>query len=151
MKLDRKVGVGFGIILLMGNKVLLGKRNEDPEKASSLLHGAGKWTLPGGKLHFGESIEEEAKREVMEETGIRLNSVKIIAVNNDMVETAHFVTIGTLSEDYEGEARVMEPDEITEWKWFELKRLPRPLYSPSEKLLNNYFKNEFYIPEKKSG
>ena len=142
---DKKIGVGFGVMLLRDNKILLGKRHEDPQKASSLLKGAGTWTMPGGKLNFGETFVEGAKREVMEETGIKLNSAKVIAINNDMVESAHFVTIGLLSEDFEGEAKVMEPDEIVQWKWFGLNELPSPLYFPSEKVLKNYNKQEFYI------
>jgi 8-oxo-dGTP diphosphatase len=144
---DVKVGVGCGVLLLKNGKVLLGKRNEDPEKASSLLNGAGQWTMPGGKLEFGETFEEGARREVMEETSIRLNSARVIAVNNDIVETAHFVTVGLLSEDFEGEAKVMEPDEITEWGWFDLDSLPKPLYFPSEEILKNYLQKRFYLPK----
>lgn len=62
MEEKKKVGVGFGVMMLKDGKVLLGKRHEDPEKASSLLNGAGTWTMPGGKLHFGETFEEGAKR-----------------------------------------------------------------------------------------
>ncbi len=68
------IGVGFGVLLLKDGKMLLGKRHEDPSKASSALHGEGTWTMPGGKLHFRESFEEGAKREVLEETGIKLTS-----------------------------------------------------------------------------
>ncbi len=144
---ERMIGVGFGVMLLRDGKVLLGHRHDDPTKASSLLNGAGKWTMPGGKLHFGETFEEGAKREVIEETGIRLGSAKVIAVNNDMTKTAHFVTVGMLAEEFSRKARVMEPDEITEWGWFGLKALPRPMYLPSEKLLKNYLQNKFYIEE----
>ena len=140
-----KVGVGFGVMILKDNKILLGKRHENPEKASSMLRGAGTWTMPGGKLEFGETFEEGAKREVMEETGIRLNDSRVICVNQDIIESAHFVTIGLFSEDFEGEPRVMEPDEITEWKWFDLNELPKPLFFPSKKVLDNYFRKEFYI------
>ena len=142
---EKRIGVGFGVIIVRNGKVLLGKRHEDPAKASSLLNGAGKWTMPGGKLHFGESFEEGAKRETMEETGIKLNDVKVICVNNDIVETAHFVTIGLYSENFENDAKVMEPDEITEWKWFGLDELPSPLYFPSAKVLENYRQGKFYI------
>jgi 8-oxo-dGTP diphosphatase len=142
---DKKIGVGFGVMLLKDGKILLGKRHDDPLKASSLLNGAGKWTMPGGKLHFGESFEVGAKREVLEETGINLKLAKVICVNNDTVEGAHFVTIGLLSDNFEGEPKVMEPDEITEWRWFELDKLPSPLYFPSAKVLQNYRQNQFYI------
>ena len=58
MKDTKKPGVGFGVILLKDKKVLLGKRHEDSKKADSELHGEGAWTLPGGKLEFGEEFEE---------------------------------------------------------------------------------------------
>jgi 8-oxo-dGTP diphosphatase len=38
----------------------------------------------------------------------------------------------------EGEAQVMEPDEITQWQWFALDTLPSPLFFPSEKVIKNY-------------
>ncbi len=142
---DKKIGVGFGVMLIKEGKILLGRRHEDPEKASSALKGAGTWTMPGGKLHFGESFEEGAKREVMEETSITLNSARVIAINNDVVEGAHFVTIGLISGDFKGGVDVMEPDEITQWKWFDLEDLPSPLYFPSKKIINNYLSKEFYL------
>ena len=140
------VGVGVGIMILRDGKVLLGKRHSDAQKASSLLHGEGTWTMPGGKLHFGESFEQAAAREVLEETGLRINEEKlrVISVTNDIVEDAHFVTIGLLCQDFEGEPKTMEPDEITEWRWFSLNELPSPIFFPSEKILKNYRAGEFY-------
>jgi len=137
----KKVGAGFGVMLLKNNQVLLGKRNDDAKKADSALRGEGTWTMPGGKLEYGEEFEEGAKREVKEETGIILKDVKVICVNNDKNNFAHFVTVGLISEDFEGDARVMEPEEIIGWKWFDLDSLPTPIYFPSEKVLN-YYKNE---------
>jgi 8-oxo-dGTP diphosphatase len=141
----KKVGAGFGIMLLKDGKVLLGRRHVDPEKADSLLYGAGTWTMPGGKFEFGESFEDGAKRELMEETGIVLDKVKVICVNNDKVDDAHFVTVGFFSEYFQGEPRVMEPDEITEWGWFGLDDLPSPLFFPSERILENYKLNRIYV------
>jgi len=60
-----------------------------------------------------------------------------------MVEDAHFVTVHLRADEFEGEPRVMEPDEITEWKWFSLGDLPSPIYKPSEKMLNNFKKGVF--------
>jgi 8-oxo-dGTP diphosphatase len=144
---EKKPGAGFGVMILKGKKVLLGHRHEDPEKASSLLHGEGSWTMPGGKLHFQENLKEGAVREVFEETGIMIRNLKVISVSNDIVSDAHFVTIGFLAEEFEGEAKVMEPDEITEWKWFDLDRLPSPLYFPSEKMIKNYLARKIYQDE----
>jgi len=142
-----RVGVGFGVMMLNSQKqVLLGRRHDDPEKASSLMHGEGSWTMPGGKFEFGESFEEGAARETLEETGITLDQdkLKIISLANDVVYDAHFVTIGFLSTDFQGEPRVMEPDEITEWRWFNLDSLPQPMFKPSQEVIDNFVQNRFY-------
>lgn len=127
-------------MILKDNKVLLGKRHGDPKKADSELHGEGSWTMPGGKLHFKEELKDAAWREVFEETGIKSDKEKleIISVTNDVVADAHFVTIGFLCQDFKGEPGVMEPDEITEWKWFELNNLPSPVFFPSEKIIKKF-------------
>lgn len=139
-----RIGVGFGVMLLKDNKVLLGKRNPDPKKASSLLHGEGTWTMHGGKLKFKEKFEDGAKREVFEETGIKVNNLKVISLSNDVVEDAHFVTIGLLCQDFSGSAKVMEPNQIIKWGWFDLKKLPEPLFFPSKKIIQNYLFKQFY-------
>lgn len=132
--------VGVGVMILKDDKVLLGKRHEDPEKADSELHGEGTWTMPGGKVHFGEELEGAAFREIFEETGVKTdeNKLEIISVTNDIVGDAHFVTIGFLCKDFPGEPRIMEPDEIVEWKWFGLNGLPSPIFPSSEKILKKY-------------
>lgn len=139
----KKIGVGFGVLMLKDNKALLGKRHIDPNKADSELRGEGTWTMPGGKLEYGETFEQGAIREVLEETGIKLNKLKVICINNDMNKHAHFITIGMISKDFEGKPKVLEPDEITEWKWFDISNLPSPIYFPSAKLLENYKQQKF--------
>ncbi|MEK6945705.1 MAG: NUDIX domain-containing protein [Nanoarchaeota archaeon] len=144
-EVKKKIGAGVGVILLRNGKILLGKRHEDPTKADSALHGSGTWTMPGGKLDFHEKFEECGIREVKEETGINVTKLKVICFNNDTTETAHFITAGLLVEEFEGDPKVMEPDEITEWKWFDLNNLPEKIYFPSGKVLRNYLANKFYI------
>lgn len=146
MAFTPKVGVGFGTILLKDGKILLGRRHEDPEKADSEMHGEGTWTIPGGKLDFGEGLEDGAYRETLEETGIKLNKekIKLISLSNDRVTDAHFITLGFICDDFEGEAKVMEPDEITEWQWFDFSNLPSPLFSPTAKVIKNYLAGVIY-------
>ena len=98
----RQAKVGVGVMILKNGQILLGKRNDDAEKASSELHGEGTWTMPGGKLHFQEKFEDGAKRELLEETGIIGKSFKVISLSNDIVHDAHFVTIGLICEHFEG-------------------------------------------------
>jgi len=138
---QKRPRVGVGVMVLRDNKVLLGKRHGDPKRADSELHGEKSWTMPGGKLDFKEELENAACREVFEETGVKIDKSKLemISVTNDIVEDAHFVTIGFLCENFHGEPQVKEPDEITEWGWFSLDNLPSPVFFPSEKILQKYF------------
>lgn len=145
LHLTMKPGVGVGVMILKDGKVLLGKRHSDPEKADSELSGEGSWTMPGGKLDMFESFEEGARRETEEETGIIIKDPKVFCMSNDMTDDAHFVTVGLFCDDFEGEPAVMEPDEITQWRWFSLDDLPKPLFFPSARVLENYKKDRFYF------
>jgi len=136
--MDKIARAGVGIIILKDNKILLGKRNE-----GNVL-GGDSWTCPGGKLEFGENIIDAAKREAEEETSIKVNEMKLISVSNDIAYSNHFVTLGFLCKEFEGQPKIMESNKITEWKWFSLDELPKPLFLPSEKLINNYKEGKIY-------
>jgi 8-oxo-dGTP diphosphatase len=49
---------------------------------------------PGGHLEHGESFEDCAKREALEETGLEVGDVKFLTATNDVMdEGSHYVTI----------------------------------------------------------
>jgi len=137
-------GGGVGVLVLKDSKVLLGLRNSDPTKASSALHGEGTWTMPGGKLGFGQSFEQAAARELQEETSLVGHDFKVFSLSNDIVQDAHFITIGLLCEKFSGELKVMEPEEIVEWKWFDINNLPTNIFPPSKKMAQNYLSGRIY-------
>ena len=135
-----KTGVGCGVVLVRGNKILLGKRHDDPEKADSELHGEGSWCIPGGKIDYRETFTDGVCREALEETGIKLkkDALQFVSLCSDIVEDAHFVTAGFICTDFEGEPKIMEPDEVVKWKWFEKDELPTPMYSASLKVIEHW-------------
>ncbi|KAF4982600.1 hypothetical protein FZEAL_1832 [Fusarium zealandicum] len=116
-----RVGVA-AIIYGRDGKVVAGKRTGS--------HGAGTWQLPGGHLEHGESILTCAEREVLEETGLKVRGVKVVAVTNDVFhkEGKHYITLFTSCEmeDENAQPEVLEPEKCEGWHWKtweELKQL----------------------------
>ena len=54
--------VGVGAVIFSGDTVLLARRNQEP--------GKGIWSLPGGLVEVGETLQEALKRELKEEVSI---------------------------------------------------------------------------------
>jgi len=119
--------VGVGVIVMREGLVLLGLR-----KGS---HGAGTWALPGGHLEFGESLEQCAAREVLEETGLALHDLTQGTFSNDLFEGRHYVTLFMLARADGGEPQVLEPDKCERWAWHRWSALPAPLFQPLASIL----------------
>src|SRR4029077_19092725 len=102
------VGVG-GVIVDQGRKLLI-RRGSEPLR--------GEWSIPGGTLGLGESLEEGVARELLEETGIQVRVIELIEVF-DRIYAAdgaiaalaqkkprfHYVIVDYLCERIGGEAR----------------------------------------------
>lgn len=58
----------------------------------------GTWQFPGGHLEMGESLIACAERETLEETGLKVKGLKVVAVTNDVfdAQTKHYVTVFVL-------------------------------------------------------
>ena len=79
--------IGVGIIITHNNQVLLIQRKN--------AHGAGSWSTPGGHLAFGESPEERAARELLQEVNLTCGDIQFVAITNDIFESPgkHYITI----------------------------------------------------------
>jgi 8-oxo-dGTP diphosphatase len=120
--------VGVGVAVVSEGKVLLGKRKG--------AHGAGCWSFAGGHLEFGETVEECAKREVLEETGLIAHSVILGPWTNDVIEeTKHYITLFVFVDQFIGELELREPHKCEGWQWFPWKQLPTPLFPPIVNLI----------------
>jgi 8-oxo-dGTP diphosphatase len=69
--------VGVGAVVLEGNRVLLVRRGNEPLK--------GEWSIPGGALELGETLEAGVRREVAEETGLEVETKEIVEVLDKIV------------------------------------------------------------------
>ena len=120
--------VGVGVAVLRGKKVLLGRRRGS--------HGAGDWSFPGGHLEFGESVAECARRELAEETGLTVISMREGPWTNDIFEgDKHYITIFVFVDESDGDPKLLEPNKCEGWQWFDCNDLPEPLFGSINSLL----------------
>lgn len=118
-----RVGVGV-LICAEDARFLMGKRWG--------AHGAGRWTVPGGHVEFGETPEQAAHREVYEEVGVTVADVRFVALSNDVnrSEGTHYVTLWYTATHIDGTPSVREPDKLTDLRWVGWDELPSPLFLP---------------------
>ena len=144
--LPNTIGAGCGVIVLNDrNQLLLGLKNEDRDLADCELHEEGTWAMPGGAIEYGETFEEAGKREVLEESGLTVNNLEVFCVQTDKNEHAHYISVGMIARHFEGEPQVMEPEQIVEWRWFDLDKLPENIFSASRKTIDCFLNHKFYM------
>jgi len=108
-----------GLYVVKDGKVLLVRRGNEP--------GKGKWSLPGGRIRFGERSEEAALREMREETGLEVRLRRVVDVvdvfwrseRGELLE--HFVIVDFEAEVIGGELR--PADDALDARWFSPEEL----------------------------
>lgn len=81
------------------------------------------WTVPGGAMERAEIPEQAARREVKEETGLALTSLRPIG---DYKSTRHYIkeTVHCFTATTENGQLTLDPIEIQEAQWFKSTELP---------------------------
>ncbi len=114
--------VGVGAVIVDGGKVLIVKRKSAPL--------AGQWSLPGGGVELGETLEDSIVREMREETGLEIEVGPVIEVFDRITRDDggdvqyHFVLVDYLCWPVGGElhassdvadARFVDPSELPQY------------------------------------
>lgn len=99
----------FGKYLLLHKTVEESKMDNDPSL----------WDLPGGRLEYGEQIEDAILREVFEETGIKICTSNIIRPLNSVSvlrkDGLHLVVLSYLVEIEDAEVTVSHEHDAYQW------------------------------------
>jgi 8-oxo-dGTP diphosphatase len=105
--------VGVGGVVIADGRVLLIRRAGPPLQ--------GEWSIPGGLLELGESLDQGVRRELAEETGLEVRVLDLIEVfervfPDDNGRTKyHFVILDYLCEAVSGEASAAS--DVTDVAW----------------------------------
>jgi 8-oxo-dGTP diphosphatase len=80
----------------------------------------GRWSFPGGRVEWGETLADAVVREVWEETGVRIRTVEpLVTVEHiegaGSTATHHWVIVDFLCQAGEGEARAASDAEEVAW------------------------------------
>ena len=128
---DPLLVVAAGAIVHKERKILLQKRADN-----------GMWSIHGGCLELGETVEETVKRELKEEIGITPTKLRFYKVfsgeemhsvypNGDEI---YCVDVVFLCDEYDGELK-LDNEEVTELKWFDVEDLPENINTPIDKAI----------------
>ena len=130
---ENRPKVGFGVYVIKDGKFLVSERLSP--------HGRNTWSAPGGHLENGEELNEGALREVLEETGLRVKSLRFLGLTNDIFSSEkHYVTIALAADWESGEPERCEPDKCLGWHWVDLKSLPAVKFLSFKNLLKSDFR-----------
>lgn len=126
-----------GVVCLRGREVLLIKRGNPPRQ--------GQWSLPGGRIEWGETSETAALRELVEETGVAAELLGLIDVVDGIMTsretgevTRHYIMVDYAARWLSGEpvagddaieARFFDLDEaLATVEWEETRRVIREAF-----------------------
>ena len=105
--------VAVGAIVFRNNRVLLVRRGQAPSQDL--------WAIPGGRVELGETLQEAAEREILEETGITIRALDPV-YTFDYIERDgsarprfHYVIVDLQADFVGGETRA--GDDAAEVRW----------------------------------
>ncbi len=132
------------IIMCGANVIIINEENE------ILLHHRTDrdwWGLPGGAMELGESMEETARREVLEEINIECLELELFNVYSGEQlyykypdgNEVYNVTVTYLCKSYEGEIKV-EKSEGRDAKFYKIDDIPKNISAPVLPIISEYIK-----------
>ena len=107
-----------------------------------------KWGIPGGKIKFGETSEAALRREILEETGLKISQIQFVLVQDcihskEFYRDAHFVLLNYTCRCIGKNPRVKLNAEGQEFRWLKLKDAKKlKLNQPTKILIEAVLKSK---------
>lgn len=130
--------VGACVFVFKEASILLMRRSDN-----------GLWGLPGGSLEPGETLEECARRELLEETGLRASALEFFHVFSGPEQhyiypnghEAHIVTSAFVAREFNGDPHSADGESL-ELQFFHLRDLPAEMSPPTNPVLRKLLQSE---------
>ncbi|OGO23290.1 MAG: hypothetical protein A2Z28_03315 [Chloroflexi bacterium RBG_16_51_9] len=105
--------VAVSAIIFKEERVLMIKRSKEPNK--------GKWSIPGGGIELGETLDQAVKREVREECSIEIEVERVFYTTENIIRDDdgrvkyHYVLVDMLAKYAGGETKAQSDAEECRW------------------------------------
>jgi phosphoglycolate phosphatase len=106
------------------------------------------WGIPGGKIKYGETSDEALRREILEETGLKISGIQFAIVQDcihskEFYKDAHFVLLNYTCRCAGKNPRVKLNEEGREFRWLKLADTKKlKLNKPTKILIDSVLKNK---------
>jgi len=126
---------GASVIIYKENKILLQQRTDN-----------GCWCQHGGKIELAERVEDAARRELQEETGLTANKLTLLGIFSGPEmhhiypdgNEVYIIDVVFLCDDFSGEL-VRQEEECLDLRWFEFDDIPQNISPPAIPALKQFF------------
>ena len=144
---DLRKLIGHKCINLNGSCVII-KNKEGHILMQQRKYPYGKWGLPGGLMDLGESTEDTARREVLEETGLIIGNLELIGVYSgeeyyccaENGDEFYVVTTAYLTEDFKGTVTVNDNESI-KFERIDPYKLPSDIAKTHKYIISDYLES----------
>lgn len=87
-----------------------------------------KYVIPGGHIEYGEKIKDALKREILEETNLKVYDIKLLSINenildNEFHQDKHFIFLDFICKSKS--SKVSLNDEAQSFKWVDLEKIEK--------------------------
>jgi len=135
--------IGTRPIIMVGSGVFM--LDEQDRLLLTLRRDNGMWSIPGGAMEPGETLEETARREVEEETGLLPGALILQGVYSGMEyhyvypngDEVYNVTAAFVCREFEGELRA-EPEELERVRFFARDEAPERVSPPVQRIYEDF-------------
>jgi len=137
--LGNKIRIRVAVVIPRGNEILLVRHVKGDRQY---------WLVPGGGLDWGETIEDCAKREIMEETNLDIKLIKLLFISESVSKEyeRHLINLTFLGKilNPDEEIKVLDDERVKEARFVPVEDLNKiELHPPIAPFISRVFRDEF--------